>query len=98
MAIGSDAPAVPYGRGLHDELALLAAAGIPNDQILRWATAGGAIALGLTLDAGTIEPGRLADFVIVDGDPLAAIGDLRQIVAVVKGGVWHDAASINASD
>jgi len=98
VAIGSDAPAVPYGEGFHDELLLLAEADIPNDQILRWATAGGAIALGLSLDAGTIEPGRLADLVVVDGDPLAEIGELRRIVAVVKGGVWLDAASIRAGD
>ena len=98
VAIGSEAPAVAYGEGFHDELALLAEAGIPNDQILRWATAGGAIALGLSLDAGTIEPGRLADFVVVDGDPLTRIGDLRHIVAVVKNGVWHDSASIGSPD
>jgi len=98
VAIGSEAPAVAYGEGFHDELALLAEAGIPNDQILRWATAGGAIALGVSLDAGTIEPGRLADFVVVDGDPLRAIDDLRRIVAVVKGGVWHDAASLRPPD
>ena len=98
VAIGSDAPAVPYGEGFHDELALLAEADIPNDQILRWATAGGAIALGLSLDAGTIEPGRFADLIVVDGDPLAAIGELRRIVAVVKGGVWHDGASIRTDD
>jgi hypothetical protein len=98
VAIGSDAPAVPFGEGFHDELAVLAGADIPNDQILRWATAGGAIALGLSLDAGTIEPGRLADLVVVDGDPLTEIGDLRRIVAVVKSGVWHDAASLASSD
>ena len=98
VVIGSDAPAIAYGEGFHDELALLAEAAIPNDQILRWATAGGAIALGLSLDAGTIEPGRLADLVIVDGDPLDAIGDLRRIVAVVKSGVWRDAASIGPVD
>jgi hypothetical protein len=98
VAIGSDAPAVPFGEGFHDELALLAAADIPNDQILRWATSGGAIAIGLSLDAGTIEPGRLADLVIVDGDPLAAIGDLRRIVAVVKNGVWRDSTSMGSAD
>ncbi len=98
VAIGSDGPASTYGEGFHDELALLAEADIPNDQILRWATAGGAIALGLSLDAGTIEPGRLADLVVVDGDPLARIGDLRRIVAVVKDGVWHDSASIGSTD
>ena len=46
VAIGSDAPAVPYGLGVHYELALIAAAGIPNDQVLRLATAEGALALG----------------------------------------------------
>jgi hypothetical protein len=98
VAIGSDAPAVPYGAGFHDELDLLASRDVPNDQILRWATSGGAIALGLTLDAGTIEPGRLADLVIVEGDPLADIGDLRRIVAVVRGGVWLDVDAINAAE
>jgi hypothetical protein len=98
VAIGSDAPAVPYGRGFHEELALLASRGIPADQILRAATAGGAIALGLSVDAGTIEPGRLADLVIVDGDPLAAIGELQQIVAVVRGGRWFDLAAIRPID
>lgn len=97
VAIGSDAPAVPYGAGFHDELSLLAAQGIPSDQILRWATAGGAIALGLSLDTGTIEPGRLADLVLVDGDPLRDVRELRRIVAVVRGGVWFDIDSLEAT-
>ena len=87
VAIGSDAPAVPYGSGFHDELALLAARGIPNDQILRWATGGGAVALGLSLQLGTLESGKLADLVIIDGDPLDDISELRRITAVIKGGV-----------
>jgi len=95
VAIGSDAPAVPYGSGYHDELAALAEQGIPTDQILRWATAGGAIALGLSLETGTLEPGRLADLLVIDGDPLAKLTDLRRIVAVVRGGVWIDRESLN---
>ena len=39
VAIGSDAPAVPYGLGVHYDLGLIAAAGLPNDQALRIATA-----------------------------------------------------------
>jgi imidazolonepropionase-like amidohydrolase len=87
IAIGSDAPAVPYGYGLHLELALLAESGVPNAQVLRWATAAGAMALGLDQQLGTLEPGKLADFVIVDGDPLEEIGDTQRIDAVAKGGV-----------
>ena len=38
---------------------------------------------------GTLEQGKLADFVVVDGDPLVSISDARSVTAVVKGGVWH---------
>ena len=96
VAVGSDAPAVPYGLGLHLELALLARAGIANDQVLRMATAEGALALGLEQQIGTLEEGKLADFVVLDGDPLAHIADTLRIVAVAKGGVWHERGSLLA--
>jgi Tol biopolymer transport system component len=94
VGVGSDAPAVPYGLGVHLELALLARAGIANDQVLRMATAGGALALGLEQQIGTLEEGKLADFVVLDGDPLVHIADTLRIVAVAKGGVWHDRESL----
>jgi Tol biopolymer transport system component len=90
VAVGSDAPAVPYGLGVHHELARLVAAGIPNDQALRLATAEGALALGLERQLGTLEDGKLADFVVLDGDPLTRLVDTLRIVAVVKGGRWLD--------
>jgi Tol biopolymer transport system component len=96
VAIGSDAPAVPYGLGLHYELALLAENGIPNDQSLRVATAEGALALGLEREIGTLEQGKQADFVVLSGDPLARITDTLTITAVVKHGVWHDRAALLA--
>ena len=94
VGVGSDAPAVPYGLGLHLELALLAQAGIANDQVLRMATAEGALALGLEREVGTIEEGKLADFVVIDGDPLTHIADTLRIVAVVKGGVWQERSAL----
>jgi Tol biopolymer transport system component len=92
VALGSDAPIVPYGLGVHLELALLAEAGIPNDQALRIATAEGALALGLDRDLGTVEPGKLADFIVIDGDPLERLSDAREIRAIVLNGAWieHD--------
>lgn len=90
VAAGSDAPTVPYGLGLHAELALLRDAGIPNDQILRLVTSEAALALGVEHELGTIEPGKLADFVILSGNPLARIEDSLQIEAVVKNGLWTD--------
>jgi Tol biopolymer transport system component len=97
VGVGSDAPAVPYGLGVHLELALLAEAGIPNDQVLRMATAGGAIALGVEREVGTLEEGKLADFVVIDGDPLTHIADTQRIVAVVKGGVWRERSALIAA-
>jgi len=88
VAAGSDAPAVPYGLGLHAELALLNEAGIPNDQVLRLVTAEAALALGIERDLGTVEAGKLADFVVLRGSPLTRIEDTLSIEAVVKGGVW----------
>jgi Tol biopolymer transport system component len=89
-AVGSDAPTVPYGLGVHFELAMLAEAGVANDRILRLATAEGALALGLERQIGTLEEGKLADFVVIDGDPLVRIADAAKVTAVVKGGVWLD--------
>ena len=94
VGVGSDAPAVPYGLGVHLEFALLARAGIANDQVLRMATAGGALALGLEREIGTLEEGKLADFVVIDGDPLTHIADTSAIVAVAKGGVWQERSSL----
>ncbi len=86
---GSEAPVVPYGQGLHTELQMLADAGIAPAQVLRLATAEGALALGLDLQLGTLEEGKLADFVVIDGNPLVRIADSQSIVAVVRGGVWY---------
>ena len=88
VAAGSDSPTSPYGLGLHAELALLSEAGIPNDQVLRLVTSGAALALGIERDLGTIEPGKLADFVVLSGNPLARIQDSLRIEAVVKDGLW----------
>lgn len=95
VAVGSGAPTVPYGLGVHLEMALLAEAGIAPDQVLRIVTAGNALALGLDRQLGTLEAGKLADFVVVEGNPLANIADALNIVAVVKGGVWLDQAELS---
>lgn len=83
------------GFTLHRELELYAQAGIPNADVLRIATLIPARILNREKDLGTIEPGKLADFIVVDGDPLANISDIRRVVRVVKDGKVYEPAELN---
>ena len=74
------------GASLHEELRLLVAAGLkPMDAIVA-VTSRGAALLGRSHEIGSVAPGLLADLAIVRGDPLADIGALRDVVAVVRDG------------
>ena len=97
ITVGTDSPIVPYGLSLHLELALLVRAGLEPAEALRAATLWPAEALGVAVDLGTIEAGKLADMIIVDGDPLANIEDAMNIVVTIKGGQPHPIASLLAA-
>jgi imidazolonepropionase-like amidohydrolase len=71
---------------LFDEMDDYAAAGLPNQAILAAATANGAAWLGREDEFGTLVVGRRADFVLVDGDPLADIRNARKVQVVVQDG------------
>jgi len=87
----------PYcfpGFSLHDELAWLVKAGLPPMAALQAATRDPALFLGRH-DAGTIEPGKLADLVLLDADPLQEIGNTRRIAAVVANGKLYSREAID---
>jgi imidazolonepropionase-like amidohydrolase len=88
-------PYVLPGFGLHDELELMAAAGLPAPAILRIATLGAAEFLGREKDLGTIAPGKLADLVMLDADPLQSIVNTRRIRAVVQDGRLYDRTALD---
>jgi imidazolonepropionase-like amidohydrolase len=74
-----------------DELALLLeflvkGLQIPAADMLRGATGLAAEAVGMADDLGTLAPGKLADLIVVDGDPLTDITAMQRIHTVVKGG------------
>jgi imidazolonepropionase-like amidohydrolase len=69
---------------------LLVEAGLTPMQTIQAATANGAAFLGRADDLGTVEPRKLADLVILTGDPLARISDIRTVERVLAGGAWVD--------
>jgi hypothetical protein len=83
---GVDAPLVPNGVALHTELAGYVEAGFTPYEALRTATVNTAALLNVQKDLGTIEPGKLADLVIVDGNPLANIRDTMRVRTVIRNG------------
>jgi imidazolonepropionase-like amidohydrolase len=87
IVAGTDAPMprVYPGFALHDELAALVAAGLAPADALRAATSTAARVLGRA-DLGEIAVGKRADLVILDGDPLRDIAQLRRIHAVIVAG------------
>jgi hypothetical protein len=91
---GTDALA---GYMLHHELELYVRAGIPAPEVLRMATLTSAEVMGMNKDRGVIAAGKLADLILVDGDPTKNIRDLDKLTAVVKGGAIYDPAAIEKS-
>jgi hypothetical protein len=83
---GVDAPLVPYGAALHTELAGYVAAGFTPFQALQTATVNTAALLNAQNDLGTIEAGKLADLVVVEGNPLVNIRDTMRVRKVMKNG------------
>jgi imidazolonepropionase-like amidohydrolase len=65
--------------------------GIPPLDVIRWGTRNGAELMDMGDELGTIEAGKLADLLVVDGDPIGDIGCLQQpdkLLAIVKGGTF----------
>ena len=74
------------GFSLHDELVLLTQAGLTSIEALQAATSNAAEFLGLNEEIGTVEVGKTADLVLIDGDPIEDISNTQRIHAVIMNG------------
>jgi hypothetical protein len=74
------------GYALHRELEIYNQAGIPAPEVLRMATLTAAQIMKRDADLGSIAPGKVADMILVNGDPTVHISDIRKIDTVIKGG------------
>jgi len=88
IAMGTDSGVAPHGQNLR-ELELMAAGGMPPAAVLEATTRSAAQLLGVDGEAGTIEPGKRADLVVLDGDPYD-FADMRDRVDQV----WQDGGRV----
>lgn len=99
IAMGTDAgnPLTLHGPSVYAEMEAMQAAGLTPIQVLVASTRGGAIAMGLEKEIGTIEKGKSADLLLVAGDPTKDIANLRKVRYVVRGGVVRSIEELRAT-
>ena len=98
IAMGTDAgnPGTLHGPSVYAEMEAMQAAGLPPTKVLVSATLGGSRAIGREAELGTVEAGKLADFLVLGADPTADIANARKLRAVVRGGVYRTIDELRA--
>jgi len=85
VVAGTDAGYIP-GLSLNYEMQMIADAGVPPMKVIMSATKWAAEVMGKDKDLGTVEPGKLADITVIEGDPLADIAAAQNVRMVIKDG------------
>ncbi|MGH9714671.1 MAG: amidohydrolase family protein [Candidatus Acidiferrales bacterium] len=93
VALGSHGE--QQGIGAHWELWMLGSGGMTPWQVLHCATMSGAESIGLERQVGSLEPGKLADLLVLNSNPLDNIQNTRDLLYVVKNGVVYSADSLD---
>jgi Tol biopolymer transport system component len=83
------------GIGAQWEMWMMASGGLTPHDVLKAATINGADAIGFKKELGSLEPGKLADLLVLDANPLDDIKNTAKIAQVMKNGRLYDAATLN---
>jgi imidazolonepropionase-like amidohydrolase len=97
VALGTDQPLVTVGLSLHLGWRALHRGGLSPAAVLRTVTVLPALLFGVADDLGTVEPGRLADLTVVDGDPFTDFDTLVRTVSVLRGGMPYTTEDLVAA-
>jgi len=89
IVFGSDAVAGAHGRNAEDFIYRVRDIGMDPMAVMKSANSLGAEALGMADEIGSIAPGKQADIIALDGDPLKDITAVRRVVFVMKGGLIY---------
>ncbi len=88
IAFGTDAGVYPHGENWKEFL-YMTEAGMPPMEAIQSATMGGAMLLGMEDELGSVEAGKRADIIAVEGNPLENIAQMKQVRFVMKDGVIY---------
>jgi imidazolonepropionase-like amidohydrolase len=83
------------GLGAHWELWMIGQGGVSNMQALRSATMNGAEYLGMETEIGSIKVGKIADLIVIDGNPLENLQDTENVIYTMINGRLYDSAKMN---
>jgi imidazolonepropionase-like amidohydrolase len=99
IAMGTDAgnPLTLHGPSVYAEMEAMQSAGMTPMQVLVASTKGGARAMDLEKEIGTIEKGKAADLLLVGGDPTKDVANLRKVRYVARGGVVRSIEELKAT-
>jgi imidazolonepropionase-like amidohydrolase len=86
VAFGTDVPMLSVGDAMDLELDLLREAGFSSSEIVQIVTKNAAAYLGILDKVGTVEPGKIADLLVVRGDPIEDLRTLRDVQLVLRDG------------
>ncbi len=97
IATGTDAgnPLTLHGPSIYSEMEAMQDAGVPAAEVIVMSTRNGARAMGRLDEFGTLEPGKIADLLVLGGDPSVDVSNFRRIEWVMRAGVMHSITDLS---